>query len=397
VRHIDDRERRARLVARHHLESSAGSIEQVAGDLVGLHSSDPATVYLSLWARMASFEAADLEEALYERRSLLRLLAMRRTMFVVPVELAPVLQRSCTDALVPAERRKLVALLAEAGTSDDIDAWIARLEDETLAALAEHGALPASALTKLVPDLGQRLAVAEGKPYAGTIGVSTRLLFLMSAEGRLARGRPLGSWVSSQYRWSTMDAWIGELPPMPATEARAELVRRWLRTFGPGTTDDLAWWTKWTKADVRAALTSVGAVAVTVERGATDGEAAAWVLSDDVEPPATSAQGPAVNLLPSLDPTAMGWRERDWYIGIHRPALFDRNGNIGPTIWVDGRIVGVWSIRAGGAVVTRLLEPVAKPIVRRVVAEATRLTEWLDGVRVIPRFPTPLEKELAGR
>ena len=318
VRHIDAAERRARLVARHHLATPADSIEQVAGDLVGLHSSDPATVYLSLWARLASFKTADLGDALYERRSLLRLLAMRRTMFVVPRELAAILQHSCTDALVPGERRKLVALLTEAGASDDIDGWVARLETETMAALAEHGALPAAALTKFVPDLGQRLTVAEGKSYAGTIGVSTRLLFLMSAEGRLARGRPLGSWLSSQYRWSTMDDWIGELPPMPAAEARAELVRRWLRTFGPGTTDDLAWWTKWTKADVRAALASVGAVAVTVD-GDASGGAAAWVLADDVDPPETSGQRPAVNLLPSLDPTAMGWRDRDWSVGGHRP------------------------------------------------------------------------------
>ncbi|MGH9271951.1 MAG: winged helix DNA-binding domain-containing protein [Ilumatobacteraceae bacterium] len=396
MRHVDVAARRHRLLVRHHLAHPAASIEQVAGDLIGLHSSDPATVYLSLWARLRPFTVADLEDALYERRSLLRLLAMRRTMFVVPVELAPVLQRSSTDALVPVERRKLVALLNEAGVGDDIDAWIARLEAETLAALREHGPLPASKLTKLVPDLARQVDIAVGKPYAGTIGLSTRLLFMMSTEGKLARGRPLGSWISSQYRWAPIGDWTGELAMIPAADARADVVRRWLRAFGPGTTEDLAWWTKWPKTQVRAALADVGAVGVTVD--GPDGTAVpAWLLADDADPPTAPIETPVVALLPSLDPTTMGWRDRGWYLGPHREVLFDRNGNAGPTIWVDGHVVGAWSQRPGGVVATRLLEPVPKRVERSIAAEATRLTTWMDGTRVIPRFPTPLDKELAGR
>ena len=106
---------------------------------------------------------------------------------------------------------------------------------------------------------------------------------------------------------------------------------------------------------------------------------------------------PVVALLPSLDPTTMGWRERGWYLGPHREVLFDRNGNAGPTIWVDGRVVGAWSQRPGGVVATRLLEPVPKRVERSIHTEAARLTAWMDGRRVIPRFPTPLDKELAGR
>ena len=100
----------------------ATSVEQVAGELVGLHSSDPATVVLSLRARLDPFKVGDLEDALYERRSLLRMLAMRRTMFVVPLDLAAVMNASCTRALVPGERRKLVAMLEEGAVSDDVEA-----------------------------------------------------------------------------------------------------------------------------------------------------------------------------------------------------------------------------------------------------------------------------------
>ncbi len=268
MRHIDAGERRRRLVVRHHLAAPAGTVEQVAGDLVGLHSSDPATVILSLRARLDPFAVADIEDALYERRTLLRMLAMRRTMFVVPLDLAAVMDAACTKALVAGERRRLVSMLEAAGVSDDVEAWIERVGDETVAALRETGPLPASQLTKLVPDLSRQLRMAVGKAYEGLVGVSTRMLFLLSTEGRIARARPLGSWLSSQYRWVPMADWIGELPALPADEARAALTQRWLRAYGPGTVDDLAWWTKWTKADVRAALRTVGAVEVTTDIGA---------------------------------------------------------------------------------------------------------------------------------
>ena len=104
-----------------------------------------------------------------------------------------------------------------------------------------------------------------------------------------------------------------------------------------------------------------------------------------------------MNLLPGLDPTIMGWKHRTWYLGPHRGPLFDRNGNAGPTVWVGGRAVGAWSQRPGGEVVHCLLEDVAVRDSRRIETAGRRLTEWMDGVRVTPRFPTPLERELAGR
>ena len=266
-RHFDAAERRRRLLVRHHLARPATSVEQVAGELVGLHSSDPATVVLSLRARLDPFKVGDLEDALYERRTLLRMLAMRRTMFVVPLDLAAVMNASCTRALVAGERRKLVAMLEEGAVSDDVEAWIERVGEETVDALRTHGALPASQLTKLVPDLGHQLRVAVGTKHEALTGVSTRMLFMLSTEGRIARTRPLGTWLSSQYRWVPMADWIGPLPDVDEAEARAELVRRWLLAYGPGTVDDMAWWTKWTKGNVRAALADIGAIAVTADTG----------------------------------------------------------------------------------------------------------------------------------
>lgn len=117
------------------------------------------------------------------------------------------------------------------------------------------------------------------------------------------------------------------------------------------------------------------------------------MLPDDLEP--TAAADPWVALLPALDPTPMGWAERDWYLGTHCDRLFDRTGNIGPTIWVDGRIVGGWSQRGTGEIATELLEDVGSDAVEQIGDEAGHLEIWLGDVRFKPRFPTPLHKHLA--
>ena len=66
------------------------------------------------------------------------------------------------------------------------------------------------------------------------------MLSVLAADGKVVRGRPRGSWISSQYRWYPAMGWLdGGIAELPAAEARAELGRHWLTSFGPGTTADL--------------------------------------------------------------------------------------------------------------------------------------------------------------
>jgi hypothetical protein len=394
VRRIGDAERRARLGVRHHLARTArvADVVRVAGDLVGLHGSDPASVFLSAAARLRrpAGAVAALERALYEDRTLVRTLGMRRTMFVVPLDVVPVVQAGCTDALVPGERRRLVQMIEAQGIAADGARWLDRVAAATLATLEERGEATGGELAKAVPGLEQQLTFGEGRTWGGTVGLSTRVLFLLSAEQRVVRGRPRGSWTSSQYRWSPMEAWFpAGVPGMPAAQARVALVRRWLGAFGPATTADVKWWTGWTVAQTKAALGAAGAVEVALEGGA------GWVLAGDEAP--VRAPAPWVALLPALDPTTMGWQRRDWYLGGHGPALFDRNGNAGPTVWVDGRVVGGWAQDPAGEVVFELLEDVGREAADAVGEAAADLTGWFAGVRVTPRFPTPLQQKLSRR
>ena len=119
-----------------------------------------------------------------------------------------------------------------------------------------------------------------------------------------------------------------------------------------------------------------------------------FVAAGDLAP--APAVGHWCALLPALDPTVMGWKERSWYLGAAaQRQLFDRNGNAGPTVWADGRVVGGWAQRRDGTVAVELLEPVDAAMRERIDAEAMRVGEWLDGTVVTPRFRTPLEKRLA--
>ena len=384
-------ERRARLAARHQLAAvaRAGTAAEAADGIIALHGTDPASVYLAIWARTDAVDCAAIDRALYEEQALARMLGMRRTMFVVPAGLAPVVQAACTDQIAEQLRRRLVQQLQQAGAGVPADAagWLKDVGEATVQAQTARGTATGAELAQDEPRLRTQLVYAEGKAYGGPVNITSRVLMLLSAEGRIVRGRPRGGWTSSQYQWSPAGAALrGDHSPSPAA-ARTELARRWLRTFGPAPAADLQWWTGWTAGQVRAALGQLQTVEV--DLGGLPGIA----LADDQA--AEPAGQPWAALLPALDPSAMGWRERGWFLGEHGPPLFDRSGNIGPTVWWAGRVIGGWAQRKDGEIVFRLLEDAGPGAVAAVTAEAERLQEWLGTVRITPRFRTPLERELS--
>ncbi|MEV8428395.1 winged helix DNA-binding domain-containing protein [Streptomyces chartreusis] len=391
VRYIGTAERRARLGLRHRLTGATRAEDPagVADSLVALHGTDPATVYLAVGARLAdpAKTVAETERALYEDRTLVRMHGMRHTVFVFPTELTAVVHASTGLAVAARERASLIKSMAKAGAPDA--AWLAEVEESTLAALARRGQATAAELAQDEPRLRERFVYAAGKSYEGVHTVSTRLLRVLGVEGKVVRGRPLGSWTSSQFRWAVAP----EHPELDASAAQAELLRRWLTVCGPATEADLKWWTGWKVTEVRRALTAIGAEAVSVDEGT------GYVVQGDAGP----ADGPAepwAALLPGLDPTAMGWQQRDWYLAPElRPSLFDGSGNVGPTVWWNGRVVGGWAQRGDGEIVWRLLaDPGSEErqaAETAIAAQAERLRGWVGAARVTPRFRTPVEKELS--
>ncbi len=381
-------ERRARVGVRHRLaaEARAGSVEEVAASVVAIHSTDAASVFLASWARLADRGCGPevVERPLYEDRTLIRMMAMRRTMFVVEREAAPVVHAGAAIGVAKRERAKLTAAL------DRSERWLRQVEAIALEALAGRE-LTATELAGTDQRLAQDVRVGSGK-WTQEVKLASRLLLVLSAEGRAVRARPRGSWSSTQFRWTALDTWLGApLKELDPVEAERDLARRWLRANGPARPEDLKWWAGWTLTQTRRALSGDDVVACVLEDGAEG-----VVLADDVE--AVRAPAEWIALLPALDATPMGWKHRDFYLGPHADRLFDPNGNVAPTVWHDGRIVGGWTRRPSGEITYALLEDVGADGRALLDAEAEALAARLGDVTLAPRARgyAPLERELLG-
>jgi len=389
VRHIDAAERRNRLARRHLLTpgTRTDDVVAIADALAGLHSTDPVTVHLSVAARMRRPVLPALDEALYADRSLLRHHAMRRTLWVLGHDLANAAHHSSTVTLLARQRKLLLDAVAGADLGGDPERWVAAASDEILEVLADKGPLSARELGRLVPHLAVPIRIGTGRQVA-EMAAHSRILLVLGFEGRVLRAKPTGTWINGQYRWAAAHTWSPGFPgSLDPRAAAAALARAWLRVYGPGTRDDLQWWAGWTVATTKRALADVGAVEVELAEGP------GYVLPDDVDP--VEPAEPSTALLPGLDPATMGWKHRGFQLDpAHVPLLFDRNGNGGPTIWVDGRIVGGWVQRADGTIAVRVLEDVGAERMAEIEEKAHELELLLGDIRFTTRFPAPLQAEL---
>jgi DNA glycosylase AlkZ-like len=383
MREVTDAQRRARLGARHALSRRTGTVAEAVGEMTCLHATEPASVYLSVFAR-ADASRSDIDKALYEERSVVKQLAMRRTLFAFPRDLLPAVWGSASARVLGQLRTRLAKEVESNGLADDGAAWLGAMFDEVLRSLREEGPSTTAELRERIPDLALRLELAPGKKYGGSFPIAPRLLGALAVGGQIVRGGNNGGWHVSRPRWELTEDWMGE--PVRHAEPAAGyriLVERWLRTFGPGTEADLVWWLGATKGVVRRALGELGAVEVGLREGV------GYLLPDDLAD--VPEPEPWAALLPVLDPTVMGWKQRGFYLDEEDvPHLFDSNGNAGTTAWWAGRIVGCWVQDDDGVVSVVLRHDIGDQGTRALDAEASRLTEWLDGHRVGTVYTSPL-------
>ena len=238
-----------------------------------------------------------------------------------------------------------------------------------------------AAAADLGPD-GRRQAL-RGAPERLDLGARPAL------HGRARRARaPARLLDSSQYRWSPVERWLpGGHASRDAEEAGAELVRRYLAAFGPAPVGDIRWWTGWTARRRRHALARLPTAEVDLGDGGDRAGARRTTWSRCRaralgRPPAGARPDPDGLVRAGLVPRRA------------RAALFDRSGNVGPTVWATGassaagRSAATARSRSGSS---RTSAP-DRPRARR---PPSRLAAWLGDVRVTPRFRTPLERELS--
>ncbi len=396
---LEEAHRRRLLVERQHLGSvgrRSRTIAETAGALALMHSTDPSTPYLSFHAR-TDVEVADIDTALYTDRKLLRHTTVRRTVFVMPLDVVPLAHGAYNRQLVAKLRSNLLGWIDQSpDVNVDAATFLDSVEQEVVTTLRTGGPASGNALAVRVPGLRARFEPTPGAAWSKPMRITSKVLELLAAEGRLARSRPTGaSSTSGAWTWTAIDEWLGPdgIETVDPDVALAALLQRHLAAFAPATVTDLAWWSGLPKGRVRAALDALDACEVVL---AGVGEPGFVQAGDDCTVVRSAAElDGVVALLPGLDPATMGWKQREWYVD-DRPGagIFDRNGNAGPTVWVGGQVVGAWTQRPDGEIAMLLTGDVGTVERDALDAEAARLATWLGDVRIKWRYPTPLTKQL---
>jgi hypothetical protein len=391
MRTISVRQRRQAMVRRHHLGGDAATPEAVTHALVALHATDPASVYLSVLARSATSTLADVSAAMYERRTLVRWMAMRRTLFLLSRADVPIVQAAISTPLAAVLHRRLLSQLKRNGTEPpidgDLDTWLSRVQGLVEHALRARGSATGSELAADVSAL--RTLIPPRTPSERPQNITSALLTVMSAQGRIVRATPTGRWTSRHHRWEPVERWWPDgLAELTKEGSQRELARRWLTRFGPATADDLQWWTGWNKTTTWHALRELP-----VEEVDLHGDTGLAIAGDD-SGDATPAP-PVAALLPALDPTPMGWKRRDWFFAIPQHHVFDDRGNIGPTLWWNGEIIGSWAVTSTGQIRTAVLADRGVAARHAVQDIAAQLEARLQGTAITSAIRTPLERKLA--
>ena len=189
-------------------------IVQVTRDIVALHGTDPIGPYLSLWARVRDFQHSALEDALYERRALAKMLCMRVTLHLVPSDEVPLFFQAYSEHHTRPEVQGFLALLVQAGLcrEGETEAFLKELERRVLAVLAEKGPSTVRQINQALPELKTKIRHSEGKAYEGSFSIGSYVVpNIMGAQGLLILARPRGTWRSTLYEYAALSDWLPDV------------------------------------------------------------------------------------------------------------------------------------------------------------------------------------------
>lgn len=319
--------------------------------VVALQAQQPASPYIALWNRLSGFTPEALDAAFAER-SVVKATLMRITLHAVHAEdypafraaMQPVLygsrlgSRFTASGLSAADGEELVARVLEFArtprSSAELQAWLAEL----------YGAERKDAVWWGMKNYAPLHHVPTGPPWS----FGARAAFVAAGEGPAPRGREVDR------------------------AALRTLILRYLAGFGPASVADVAQFSMVGRAPVRAELT---AMADEVERlRGPDGE----VLFDLPGASRPDAGTPAPSRLMAMwDSTLLAYADRARVIPPeYRPLVIRRNGDVLPTLLVDGFVAGVWRPTAEGVEATAF-HPLPAAVWDELAAEAEALTVFL--------------------
>ncbi|MGH9841571.1 MAG: winged helix DNA-binding domain-containing protein [Blastocatellia bacterium] len=354
-----------RLV-RHHLnDAKPAALTNVCRDICGFQAQINSAAHLSGWARQPGLTPTQIHAALYTQRTLVRTSCMRQTLHLIPTaDFALYIQ-----AL---KQSRVTALLRVAAKFGVTRAHVDAMNDHFLDALSD-GPLPRQELlARLKPRVGKQVRAWMDVVW----GIQVFRLALV--EGLICYGPEPDTFVR-------VDQWLPAPRAIEPAAALAELLRRYVRAYGPVTLQDFAKWTGNPMPEVRVAWAAVQDELVEVTVAGKRG----WLLCADVKTAQNSSlKEPHLRLLPSFDPWVLGHADKNPLVDArHYKRIFRSAAWVSPVILVNGRAAGVWSHKRQGKQLVVTVEPFEKfsKAVRALLeGEAARLGEFLESpVRVV--------------
>src|SRR5262245_53289912 len=342
----------------------AERLVQVVHDLGGVHAQVQASATLQLASRIDGLTQGDAQEALWERRSLVKAWTLRGTLHLHPAD---------ELALWHAARRAVV------GTPAELPAW----RDPAGVLHPEVGRDEVEAIRRAVWEalngrclLREELADEVVRRVGGRHEQRLRSGFAFFL-GELCQGPPRGAKVT----FVRPDQWIDGWHDVDADRALAEVCRRYLRTYGPARPSDFREWfsaRSFKPPQAQALFDALGGL----EEVDVEGHRA-FVLARDTAFP---SREPSLRLLPEYDVYVMGFRERDRLVPEVVRAQIAAHGRgryEGPAgvrlLLIDGIAAGLWERKKRGKRLELKVSPVRRlsPAQRKELnAEVARIGDF---------------------
>jgi uncharacterized protein YcaQ len=345
---------------RHHLQGDSADLVSICRDVCGVQAQIMSAAYLQLWTRNHAFRRAQIEDALWKKRTLVKTSLMRQTLHIIPADEFWLY----ISALKPSRLAGALRIMAKFG--------ITREEADDLTALI-MGALSSGPLGRaeiaaaVRPNVSKRVRAWMEKVWS--------IVRVPVAEGLICYGSGEGN----EVKLIRTDQWLrSKGKAMTSTQAQSSLLGKYLRAYGPATLHDFAHWAGIAITETRALRPLLGDGVVEIN----ERERKSLLHSDDIAHLKKARPNGGLRLLPHFDPYLLAHRDKDHLLATaHYKRVYRNQGWISPVVLIDGAVAGVWSYKIQGGKLRVTIEPFAKlrPAARAQIArESQGLGAFLD-------------------
>jgi hypothetical protein len=330
-----------RLRRHHLLDEPPADAVTICRDMCGVQAQVMGPARLQLWTRNHALTRAEIEDALWKSRTLLKTSLMRQTLHLIPSDEFLLY----IAALRPSRYAQAMRVMDRCGITRDESAAIVPQIMETLSA---------GPLSR--PAIAAALRPKASKAVRFWMENSWSLVRLPIAEGLICYGRGEGNAIV----FIRTDHWLPKLKLklMSPAEAQCALFRKYLRAYGPATLHDFSHWAGIPMQEVKPlpALLKSELAEIPGEKKSS------FLLREDVEvlnhSPAVKG---SIRLLPNFDSYLLAHREKDHLLSAkHYKRVYRNQGWISPVVLIDGAVAGVWSYKLQGKRLSIEIEPFGK-------------------------------------